>query len=255
MSLFLVSLRFQLRLAPRSRSALQVWFTAPLFTTIFLSIAEHAHRQDITSYAVVAPTLMGQWALTLGVAGEIITDERNQGTLEGLTATPGRLSVVVVGRICAVSLMGLVAMAESWTVAGVFFGRWIAVPHPVVLALGSLATAAAMAGTASILSPLFVLIPTARTVQNTLNYPVFLLSGVLAPVSTLPAWIRPASHVVFLSWSADLLRRALSGAAVDHVAGRIAMIAVLGMAGYLTGAVLLARVLRRVRRTGTLSHS
>ncbi|MEV5148893.1 ABC transporter permease [Streptomyces sp. NPDC052727] len=255
MNLFLASLRFQLRLAPRSPGTLQVWCTAPLFTAVFLSIADHAGRHDIAPYAIVAPTLMGQWALALGVAGELITDERNQGTLEGLIAAPGRLSGVIVGRICAVSLLGTSTMLEAWLTAGLFFGRWIAVPHPFALAAGTLATAAAMAATASILSPLFVLLPSARIVQNTLNYPVFLLSGVLVPVTTLPEWLRPAGRVIFLSWSADLLREGLAAPAMHQPLLRITAVAVLGLLGYVTGALLLAAVLRRVRRTGTLSHT
>jgi ABC-2 type transport system permease protein len=255
MRLFLASLRFQLRLSPRSPGTLQVWATTPLFTAVFLSIAEHAGRHDLTSYAVVAPTLMGQWTLALGIAGELITEERSQGTLEALMATPGRFSVVIVGRICAASLLGITALAEAWLVAGLGFGRWIAVPHPVVLAIALPANAAAMAGTASILSSLFVLMPSARIVQNTLNYPVYLLSGVLVPIATLPLWIRPVSHVIFLSWSADLLRSALDSAAVSHPAARVAVVAVLGLSGYGIGAALLSRVLRRVRRLGTLTHT
>ncbi|MEU8947840.1 MULTISPECIES: ABC transporter permease [unclassified Streptomyces] len=255
MSLFLASLRFQLRLAPSSPGTLQVWATAPLFTAVFLSIAEHAGRTDLTSYAIVAPTLMGQWALALGIAGELITEERSQGTLEAVIATPCRLSVVVVGRICAVSLLGISAMVEAWLVAGLGFGRWIAVPHPLVLGAALLANAAAMAGTASILSSLFVLMPSARIVQNTLNYPLYLLSGVLVPLSTLPEWLRPFGRVVFLSWSADLFRSALDGAAVSRPAERIAVVVVLGLSGYAIGAFLLDRVLRRVRRLGTLTHT
>jgi ABC-2 type transport system permease protein len=255
MYVFLVSLRFQFRLALRSPGTLQVWATAPLFTLVFLSIAEHAGRQDLTSYAIVAPTLMGQWTLALGIAGELINDERSQGTLEALIATPGRLSVVIMGRICAVSLIGISALMEAWLVAGVVFGRWIGVPHPLVLTACLLAGALAMSGTASIFSSLFVLMPSARIVQNTLNYPVYLLSGVLVPVATLPAWLRPGSHVIFLSWSADLLRDSLSAPAVDRPLLRVLVIALLGLLGYGLGAVLLARVLRRVRRLGTLTHT
>ncbi|MDO0925034.1 ABC transporter permease [Streptomyces sp. TG1A-8] len=255
MRLFLAALRLQLRLAPGSPGTLQVWVTAPLFTAVFLSTAEYAGRHDLSAYAVVAPTLMGQWSLALGVAGEVITEERSQGTLEAVIATPGRLSVVVLARIFAVSLLGVTAMAEAWLVAGLGFGRWIAVPHPVVLVLALLANALAMAGTASILSSLFVLMPSARIVQNTLTYPLYLLSGVLVPLSTLPLWVRPVGHAVFLSWSAGLLRSALSAGAVAHPSARVAVVAALGVSGHAVGALLLSRVLRRVRRLGTVNHT
>lgn len=254
MRLFATAVRMQLRLARSSPDTFLVCLTAPLLTVVFLAVSDSAGRTDLSPYAVVAPTLMSLWMLSLFTAGELISEERAIGTLEGLVAAPASLGVVVLGRLCAVTAIGLVAFAESWLTAGLVFGRWLALPHPVATLACLLVTGPATAATASILSSLFVLMPSARIVQNTLSYPFYLLSGVLVPVSHLPVWLRPAARVVFLSWSSDLLRDSLAPAPPAYLLPRLVVIVALGAAGAALGLALLHRVLTTVRRLGTLSH-
>ncbi|MDT8912746.1 ABC transporter permease [Amycolatopsis sp. PS_44_ISF1] len=245
----------QCRLARRQPDMLQVLVTTPLFTFVILAFTEAAHRPDLAAYGVVAPTLMALWTFALSTAGNIITDDRMLGTLEGQLAAPSSLFVTVLGRMCAVLLIGLAVFAEAWLTAGLTFGRWLAVPHPGVLAACVLVTGVATAGTASLLASLFVLTPSARTVQNTLTYPFYLLSGVLVPIGFLPDWLQPLARVVFLYWSADLLRDSLATPAVLDVLPRLGVMLGLGAVGYAVGMALLHRVVQHARRAGTLSHS
>ena len=110
----------------------------------------------------------------------------------------------------------------------------------------------AVAGTALIMASLFVLTRSARTFQNSLSYPFYVLGGVLVPVSYLPDWLRPLSSGVFLSWSADLLRASLAPAPVHRLAFRLAMIVLLGLAGLALGRLALGRILDRLRTSGEL---
>lgn len=255
MRLLAVGFAFQLRQIWRSPDTAQACVTAPLFTLVLLAITEYGGRGDLAAYGVVAPTLMTLWATALQLAGQIITEERILGTLEGLVAAPASLAVLVIGRLSAVTAVGLVAFTEAWLVAGLGFGRWISPEHGAVFLAALLVTGTAAAGTASILSSLFVLMPNARTVQNTLTYPFYLLGGVMVPVSHLPSWLQPATEAVFLSWAADLLRDSLLAAPVDRPGLRLLGLAGLGAAGFAVGAVLLQRVLRRVRHLGTLPQT
>jgi ABC-2 type transport system permease protein len=105
------------------------------------------------------------------------------------------------------------------------------------------------------MSRLLVLARNAVTFSNSASYPFYVLGGILVPVSLLPAWIRPVSSVVFLSWSADLLRATLESGPIANVAYRLGMIAFLGTCGFLVGAALLVRILQRVRGNGELAHT
>jgi ABC-2 type transport system permease protein len=250
----LAALRFQLGLALREPDNFHVFATAPLSTLIFLAIIEHSGRADLIPYGLLAPVLMALWTTALFVAGEMISEERERGILEALVIAPAPFVSVVMGRLCAVAIVSLGCVVESVLVAGLVFRHWLTVHQPLLFAATLVVTVLAMAGTATVLSAAFVLTPSARTFQNTLSYPFFLLAGVLVPLSLLPEWIQPLGRLIFLSWSADLLRDSLSPAGAAAPVPRLAVVALLGLAGLAGGTALLNRFLRKARAKGTLAH-
>lgn len=246
---------FEVRVLRRSLGEMVVLVSAPLLTLVLLAITRHAGRDDLAPYAVLAPALFVLWGTALQISGEIVARDREFGSLEAMVATPASLGAIITGRIAAVTLLSLVGFAESWLVAWLVFGVKVTIWHPAVFAAALVVTGLAMAGTASTMAALFVLARSARAFQNSLNYPFYLLGGVMVPVSLLPDWVTPLSKVVFLSWSADLLRDALSPVAVSNVGPRLAMVLGLGVAGYLVGVLLLRRAVDRLRRTGTMGYA
>lgn len=246
--------RMQLQLVARDRSYLNEVIANPFFAIIFLGIVRAAHRDDLTGFAMVAPVLITLWNMAIEISGGIVDSDRWLGTLEGVVASPVGYPSVILGRVLAVSFLGLFGVVETAVVARVGFDASVSVHHPDVLVGGLVVTALAMTGTATLLAAVFVLTRTASTFKNTMNYPFYLLGGVLVPLSLLPSWIRPAGRLIFLSWSADLLRDSLRAGPVDSVALRYAIVLGLGVAGLAAGRVVLGVVLDRVRDQGTLSH-
>jgi ABC-2 type transport system permease protein len=248
---------FEVRVLRRSFGEMVVLVTAPLMTLVFLAITRHAGRDDLAPYAVLAPALIVLWGTALQISGEIVAREREFGALEALVAAPASFGAVTTGRIAAVTLLSLVGFAESWLAAWLVFGVVVTIWHPVAFTAALVVTGLAMAGTASIMAALFVLARSARAFQNSLNYPFYVLGGVMVPVSLLPGafWLEPVSKAVFLSWSADLLRDALSPAAVPDLLPRLGVVLALGAIGYLLGVVLLRRAVDRLRRTGTMGYA
>lgn len=245
--------RLQLRFLRAYPDSLIPFVTAPLFAVIFMMIFRHAGREDLTAYAAIAPVFIALWWLVLFNAGWIVSGERWHGTLEMLVAAPSNFGVVIFGRILVTIMLGVVSFGESWLVARVFFGASIEIHHPAAFAAAAVVTLAAMAGTAVAMSALFVLARNAPTFSNSASYPFYVLGGILVPVSLLPDWIRPVSSVVFLSWSADLLRAALGAKPIDGLGSRLAMILFLGACGFAGGLALLSWILRRVRGNGELA--
>ena len=168
-------------------------------------------------------------------------------------AAPASFAVSVVGRVLAVTSIALLSFAEAWVVARVLFGIDVVFHHPLAFVLTLAATTLAMAGTALIMAAVFVVTRSARTFQNSLSFPFYVLGGVLVPVSYLPDWLEPLASVVFLSWAADLLRDTLAPAPVENLGVRVAVVLALGGAGFLAGRFLLGRLLRHVRQTGEVS--
>jgi ABC-2 type transport system permease protein len=106
--------------------------------------------------------------------------------------------------------------------------------------------------TALITSTAFCFGKTTRTYQNALSGPLYLLGGVLVPVTFLPEIVQPFSRLIYLFWSADLLRASLQPVPVEDVVLRLGAIVALAAAGGGVGAVLFARFLGHLRREGTI---
>jgi ABC-2 type transport system permease protein len=252
---FLAGMAIQIRLMRVYPDALIPFFTAPLFTVIFLTIFRHAGREDLTGYAAIAPVFIALWWLALFQSGWVITHERWSGTIELLVASPSDFAATVLGRILATTLLGVISFVEAWLVARLIFGAAVTIRHPWAFMATVVVTLAAMAATAVLMAALFVLTRSAATFSNSASYPFYVLGGILVPVSLLPAWLRPVSSIVFLSWSTDLLRATLRAGPVHHLAFRLVMVLLLGACGFGAGMVLLRWILRRVRGNGELGYT
>lgn len=100
---------------------------------------------------------------------------------------------MVLSRVWVTTAISLLTVGEVAAVAVLGFGTVPRVPHPVVFAVGLLATAVATAGTATLMAALFVATRTARTFQNSLSYPVLLLGGVFAPSTGCRSGLTPSA--------------------------------------------------------------
>jgi len=251
MRAFLAGARIQLSFFRAYPDALIPFFTAPMFSVIFQMIFKHAGRQDLTGYAAVAPVFIALWWMALFNSGWTITIERWNGTIEMLVAAPSSFAAVIFGRITTTTLAGVVSFGETWIVARLF-GTTIHIEHGWAFLATIVVTLAAMAGTALAMASLFVLARNAVTFSNSASFPFYVLGGILVPVSLLPHWVRPISSIVFLSWSADLLRAGLRSTPIHDFGFRLGMVGFLGACGLGVGAWAMHVILRRVRGTGEL---
>jgi ABC-2 type transport system permease protein len=253
MKAFRAGFRLQLWMVRAHPDALIPLLTAPLFTIIFLTIVRHGGREDLQPDALMAPVLMTLWWFALFTGGMIVTTDRWEGLLEPVLATPAELAPLILGRIASIMVLGLFGFVEVWVIGKVGFGVSIPFDHPLALALTLLATVFAMAGTAVAFAALFVLTRNAYTFANSASFPFYVLGGVFVPVAILPGWMEPVTKVVFMSWSADLLRAALKPAPIDNLWGRLGMVVLLGVLSFAVGRGVLAYVLHRMRTNGELS--
>jgi len=249
---FLAGARLQAAILRAEYDVILPFFTAPLFTIIFLMIVRHGGRDDLQPDALIAPVLMTMWWLALFQGGNFVTSDRWQGVLEWALATPVGLPAVLLGRIGGIMLFSLVGFFEVWGVGELVFGVGIPLDHPLELALTLLATVFAMSGTAVAFAALFVLTRNAITFMNSASFPFYVLGGVFVPIAILPGWIQPLSSAVFMSWSADLLRASLKPEHVHDFWGRLGMVMLLGAISFAVGRAVLNLVLRRMRVTGEL---
>jgi ABC-2 type transport system permease protein len=249
----LAGFRLELKIVRADRDALIPLINAPLYTIIFLAIFRQSGRSDLESDALIAPVLIALWWIALFQAGMMVVGDRWQAMLEPAIASPANLASVLLGRIALLMCIGLVSLVEVAIVAWLAFGVTIPFTHPIEFALSLVATAFAMAGTAVTFAGVFVLARSAITFVNSASFPFYVLGGILVPVAFLPAWLQPLSSIIFLSWSADLLRASLNESAIDDFWARLAVVLLLGAISFSLGRVLLFYILRRMRSSGELA--
>jgi ABC-2 type transport system permease protein len=245
----------QLSITRRSPEHLLILATTPFFSTIFLSLAVYNGRPDVVINAVLAPGLIGLWGISLDLAGSLIGQDRWSGRFELLIASRCPLSLVIFGRILVIVLSGALTFGESWLVARLGFGLRVPIVNPGVFVVAIVLTCFAMAGTATMLAAAFVFSRGLHVFQNALTYPFYILGGILVPVAFLPGWLSPLSRVVFLSWSADLLRDAMRGTLAANWPLRAGIVFLLGALALAVGVVLVGRMVDRARRVGTVGEA
>jgi ABC-2 type transport system permease protein len=253
MRAFLAGVRLELQIIRSSPDTLIPFFTAPLFTIIFLTIVRNGNRHDLQPDALMAPVLMTLWWFALFHGGNLVTGDRWQGVLEWILAAPSSFAVVILGRIASIMSAGLFGFVEVWAVGRLVFGVSMTFEHPLALVLTLLVTVFAMAGTAVAFAALFVMTRNSFTFANSASFPFYVLGGVFVPIALLPGWIQPVTKVVFMSWSSDLLRASLKPAPIHNEWGRLGMVLLLGALSFLLGRVVLHYVLRRMRASGELA--
>lgn len=238
--------RLQVAMTRRTPAQVLVVVTAPLFSAIFLSVALHYGSTHIADM-VIGAGLIGVWAIALDVAAGVLSNDRWGGQLELFLGTSASMSLVVLGRILAVSAVGMVTFLESWLVARLGFGVTVPIENPGLVALALVITAFGSAFTATLLAAGFMLSRNLHVFQNSLSYPIYILGGIVVPVATLPDWVHPISTAVYLYWSADLLRNAATDPDPSGVALDIVMSVGLSVAALAVGIAVTHRFTQRLR--------
>ncbi len=226
--------------------------THPVYTLVFMAVFVHVGRTDLAPYAIVAPLLMGVFSMAIFVASELVARERDEQVLEISVICPAPFWVVIFARILVITAISLVGVIESWAIVRFVFGVSIEIHHAWLFAAVMTLTALASAGTALIAAAFFCLAYEVRTFQNSITFPLFLFSGILVPVSVFPDWLEPISRIVFLYWSASLLRDAMQPGLPQGVLLALFALLGLGFGSVLLGGVLISRMVDHLRREGRL---
>ena len=94
--------------------------------------------------------------------------------------------------------------------------------HPVWFALALPAAILALGLLGLVLASTFVLFRNANALSNLLEYPIWLVTGLLVALSLLPGWTRPISWVLAPTWGIRAIRDAALGGAPADSASRCA---------------------------------
>ncbi|MBM7440685.1 ABC transporter permease [Streptomyces sp. HB132] len=243
---------FQLRMLLQYKFYVIAVFVQPLAFAL-IQFVMVGHRQDADALAGVAVQagLMGMWTSTLFGSGGGLSRERRFGTLEPVVVAPTPLAVNILAISLATALMGVISMAVTLLLGGLVFDTPMVPARPGVFAAALVVAVLANACLGFLMANAFILYRNSLVLTNLLEYPVWVLSGLMVPVAFLPQWCRPLSEGLSLTWAGRALGHAMSGTGAP---GReILWCAVTGLACLGLALFFLRTVHDAVRRRATLN--
>jgi ABC-2 type transport system permease protein len=205
--------------------------------------------------AVLGGGVLGMWGNMLFASGFTILYDRYNGTVEPIMLTPSHLIDVIAGRSIWNAFIGLVNAILVFISAELIFGVGVNVSEPLFFFPMLALTLFSLASIGLMLSALFVLTRASFAVMTILEFPIYVFSGALFPVSVLGG-LQPISYVLAPSWGVDAMKTtAVHGYESMTSFGvyfDVVMMFLL-MAVYIAAAFFFFKVIERnIRESGTL---
>jgi ABC-type polysaccharide/polyol phosphate export permease len=230
-------------------------FTSAILPVVFATVAFFMWRAGGHGggllYVALGAGLMGIWSSTLFASGGVIQWQRWQGTLELMIAAPPQFIVVLVPMTLASASIGLYSLTATLVWGRLFFGVPLSIAHPLLFALAIPATVVTLGLFGLVLASTFILYRNANALGNLLEWPVWLVSGLLVQISLLPGWVRPISWFLAPTWGVRAIRGAALGGGDPVFA--MAMCLALGAVYLVVGYACLRNFERLARKHATLA--
>lgn len=245
---------FNVRMLLASEFFVLTTFISPLiFATLafFLFQSGGGTAGQTLLYVALGAGMMGVWSTTLFGCGGAIAWQRWEGTLELLVSAPARYDVILVGQTFGAVVLGFYGIAATLLWGVVLFGMPIEATFPLILPFSLAAAIISLGSLGMLIATTFVLYRHANALGNLLEYPIWLITGLLVPVATLPFWVQPISWLLAPTWGMDAIRGATIGAEPPLLA--IGMCLVLAVVYYVAARFTLVFVLDKARRDATLA--
>jgi ABC-2 type transport system permease protein len=249
----LVSVTWWFQLKQMTKAGLFV-FTSIIEPLIFATLAYYlfkaGHRPGTLLYAALSAGLMGIWTSTLFGAGGAINFQRWQGVLEPLIASPPPYALILFPQTLAAASIGLYSLASTLLWGRLVFGIPLDFAHPLAFAVAIVVTIVALGALGLIMGASFILYREANALANMLEFPIWIVTGVIVPLSLLPGWVHPLSWILAPTWGYRAIHDgALGGNAWPGIGMAVALTAV-----YLVlGQLVVSAFERRARERATLS--
>ena len=222
-----------------------------IFATMAFFMFQAGRNEETLLYVSLGAGLMGIWSSTLFGSGGAISWQRWQGTLELSIAAPAPFVMVLIPMTLATATIGLYSMTATLVWGRVFFGVPFDLVHPILFALAIPATILGLGLLGLVLASTFVLYRNANALSNLLEYPIWLVTGLLVPLSLFPGWVKPLSWVLAPTWGVSAVRDAALGRGDPLFA--IGMCLALALVYFVIGSYFIRVFERLARERATLS--
>ncbi len=163
-----------------------------------------------SSFQFLAPGFMALTVITGSLQGvaSAISREKEQGTMDGLLVSPIPHRSIILGKVMAQTVRGLIQGFMILGLAMLLFGVQI-YGSPIIMLLVLLLGTASFVGVGIILTAVAPDQETAQMMTMLLQFPMMFISGILFPIDQLPSWLQYFGKALPLYYAADALRKVI----------------------------------------------
>jgi ABC-2 type transport system permease protein len=237
------------------RSWLAGWFLRVVAQVLFFSLIGRLLGSDEQMYYLLVGNAVMLAAMQGIIALNLVTNERDTGTLPLLAASPTSAVLVFAARGAYLILDGLVSSLGALLVAGALVGLPLPWPRCLIVAPLTLLVAASTFAFGTVLAGLLIRIRQINAIVSNVTITVFMtVCGVNVPLTRLPTPVAAGARLLPLTHGLAAVRAVLAGRSGTALvqAGWEATVG----AGWLVVAVLtFGTFVRHGRRDGSLDFS
>ena len=163
-----------------------------------------------SSFQFLAPGFMALTVITGSLQGvaTAISREKEQGTMDGLLASPIPHISIILGKVAAQTVRGLIQGFLILGLSMLLFGVQI-YGSPIIMCVVLLLGTASFVGVGIIMTAVAPDQETAQMMTMILQFPMMFISGILFPIDQLPGWLQLIGKALPLYYAADALRKVI----------------------------------------------
>jgi ABC-2 type transport system permease protein len=161
-------------------------------------------------FEFVAPGITAMVVMMSLMSGlpHAISYERDVGTLDGMLVAPTSRLSIILGKVMAQTVRGMVQALIIFVIAIGLFGVVIYGSLPLVIAL-ILLTVFSFVGLGILITSFADREETANMVMMTLMFPMMFLSGVFFPIQQMPWYMQDVAQILPLTYATTALRKVM----------------------------------------------
>jgi ABC-2 type transport system permease protein len=237
-----------------------MWLTEvlvlPLFQMAFFVYLVRFVNPTATSVAFIAVgnALQVSAFSSIFAVCNLTSEEKWQGTLIPLIATPANRFPLFLGRAMFQIINGMATVAVGFLYAAFVFGVDMSRTDFVALAVVILMTSLAMTGFGLMLGSVGLFMRTAMVIANIFLFIGLLVCGVNFPVTELPTWLQPFSYAIPMTYGTMAARAAVQGSSLLQLAPILLQEIGAGAGSIIAGYALFIGFEALARRRGTLEE-
>ena len=242
---FLTGVRIQVKQFTKNAfdvSAVVLW--PILYASIAYYLLDGKDDGSLLLSASLGAAVMCMWSVVVIGSAGALEQQRWLGTLELVVAAPVPLAAVLAPITIASGVVGAYSLVATLAWGTIVFDVPLAIEQPVAFAVAIPACIVAIGMLGLITCATFVLYRAAFSLGVAMQYPVWIATGLLVPLTVLPAFVGTVAWFLAPTWGFRAIQEAALGGSPWPDIGMCLVVSV----GYLVTATLCLRAFEHLAR-------